>query len=246
MMQLFSQPRIPTDSASLVLVSGEYPFLAENLKKQGIDAIKTIADQRLPYPVRFHPDMQVCVLNKEILFVLKENELKKQLRQYGIEVYETHKVPVDSYPGDVLCNAFVLGNHLIGNTAFIDSAIVEATEKLALKKLFVKQGYAACSTAIVAEDAVITADKGIASAMASNGFDVLRIRQGYIKLPGYDTGFLGGCCGLIAPKLLAVSGRLSSHPDGNSIYDFLKAKNIDVLELSDNELLDVGGIIPLL
>lgn len=245
MNELFSKPRIPNSPVKLVLVSGEYPFLADQLEKQGIEVITTEPDQRLPGPVRFHPDMQACLLNREYMFVLSGNVLKDKLSSWGISALETSAEPAGGYPGDVLCNAFALGGFLVGNPRYIDSEIRNTVKQIGLKELSVRQGYASCSAAIVNENSVITADKGIASALEGQGLDVLRIRPGFIKLPGYDTGLIGGCCGLLAPDTLGITGRLSSHPDGLKIREFLKACGISVFELSDGGLLDVGGIVPL-
>jgi len=245
MNKLFSRPRIPDSPAKLVLVSGEYPFLASRLEKQGIEAIATEPDSRLPDPVQFHPDMQACLLDEEYMFVLSESPLKKKLEEQGIAALETKAKPSCNYPGDVLCNAFVLGRFLVGNPGFIDSEIRQAARRLGLKESAVRQGYASCSAAIVNECSVITADPGIAAVLEGQGIDVLRIRQGFIKLPGYDTGFFGGCCGLLAPNTLGITGRLSSHPDSLRIRGFLKVRGISVFELNDGDLIDVGGIVPL-
>lgn len=229
-------------SESVVVVSGEYPFISECLAKQGIEVIKTAADERLPKPVQYHPDMQLCVLDKKTMFVLRNSVLKEKLKQIDIAVNETTAIPTNVYPSDVLCNAFTIKDFLIGNMNSLDSAI-RAAAKNRLTEINVKQGYAACSVAVVGENAVITADSGIAAALRRVEIDVLEIRSGYINLPGYNTGFIGGCCGLISPKILAVSGRLRNHPDGEKILGFLRERNVDILELHDGDLIDIGGIV---
>lgn len=229
-------------SAKTVIVSGEYPFLAESLRKQGTEVIETAPDERLPQPVRFHPDMQICVLDEENMFVLRGGTLKSKLETAGFDVIETWAEPLDAYPGDVLCNAFVQNGCLVGNMNTLDGSI-RAAAKNALREIHVKQGYAACSTAIIDEKSAITSDRGIASALNKAGVDVLVIKPGFIELPGYDTGFIGGCCGLISPKVLAISGKLDRHPSGEDICRFLKDRKIDVLEMRDGDLLDVGGIL---
>lgn len=242
--QLFS-PRIPRAKAKFALVSGEYPFLAEFLKKQGIEAVTTSPDERLPSPVRFHPDMQLCALSRECMFALKNGGLAQKLAECGIIVSETDNEPSDAYPKDAICNALALNSCLIGNERILDSEIVTAADGLNLKMLSVKQGYAACSVAVVDERSVITADDGIASVLAKNDFDVLKIPPGFINLPGYDYGFIGGCCGLIAPKVLAVTGRLRNHPNGEAVVRFVAERGVSIIEMCDGDLLDVGGIITL-
>lgn len=239
-------PRVPRTKAKLALVSGEYPFLAEFLRKQGIEPILTEADERLPKPVRFHPDMQLCKLSKECMFVLKNGGLAKKLSAYNIDARETTAEPCEAYPNDAICNALALNECFVCNEKSIDRAIAAEADRLGYKIVSVKQGYTACSVAVVDERSVITADAGIAKTLAENNFDVLRISPGFIKLPGYDYGFIGGCCGLIAPKVLAVTGQLSNHPDGEAISRFVVERGVGVIEITDSELLDVGGIIPLM
>ena len=77
------------------------------------------------------------------------------------------------------------------------------------------------------------------------GFAVLLIRPGHIALPGYDTGFIGGCCGKLAPDELAFAGALSSRPDGERMREFLHSRCVAPVELREGPLVDVGGILPL-
>jgi len=228
----------------LALVSGEYPELAENLRQKGITPIETLFDFRLPSPVGFHPDMQVCILGDEI-FVLEGGPLRDKLAAYGLSVKETEIPPQKEYPRDVLCNGFVWGGWLVANPKTLDVRIQDSAREQGLRTLPVRQGYASCSVARVDDKAAVTADLGMARCLESCGFEVLRIRPGFITLPGYDTGFFGGCCGKVAPDVLAVSGRLDSHPDGEAIRDFVESRGVSVWELTANELTDVGGILAL-
>ncbi len=228
----------------LALVSGEYPELAENLRQRGITPIETLFDPRLPSPVGFHPDMQACLLRDE-LFVLKGSPLRDRLAAYGLCVNETEALPQKEYPRDVLCNGFVWGGWLVGNPKTLDIRIRKAALEQGLQMLPVRQGYTSCSAARIDGKAAVTADLGLARRLESCGFEVLCIRPGFIALPGYDTGFFGGCCGKVAPDVLAVSGRLSSHPDGCVIKEFIESRGVSIWELTGNVLTDVGGILPL-
>lgn len=232
------------DSAGVVLVSGEYPALAEVLAKWGFTPVETLFDFRLPGPVAYHPDMQACVMGREI-FVLRDSPLKAKLAGYGLSVRETEKQPQKRYPGDVLCNGFVWGPWLVANPRTLDLGILEAARALGLGMLRVRQGYAGCSVARVDGNAAITADLGMAKCLERAGFRVLRIRPGFISLPGYDTGFIGGCCAKLAPDILTVSGRLDSHPDGKRMKDFVESCGVSIWEMTDMSLTDVGGILRL-
>ncbi len=237
-------PRLPCRPVRLALVSGEYPELADSLKQQGITPIKTLFDSRLPAPLGYHPDMQVFLFEREA-FVLRESALQDKLSSLGLSIKETICQPESQYPCDVLCNGFVWGKWLVGNPKTLDVSIQSAAQARDLELLPVRQGYAACSIALINEKACITADAGMAKALEAKGFSVLKIRSGFIRLPGYDTGFIGGCCGKVSADVLAVSGRLESHPDGKAIRAFCESCGVSIWELTQNPLIDVGGILPL-
>lgn len=245
MSAFFTCPRIPDRQIEAALISGEYSFLRESLNRLGISTLETEADLRLPVPVRFHPDMQICCLKPQSIFVLQGNPLFQKIKRQRVEVWETEEVPEPFYPKDALCNALVIGQFLVANPLTLDQKIQNAAMDLNLQLLKVRQGYVGCSVALVNNCSLITSDPGIAKALEQQGLDVLRIRPGGIRLPGYDTGFLGGCCGLLSKDIMAFTGKVSTHPDGQAIRDFLKARDVFILELSQQELLDVGGIVPL-
>ncbi len=245
MKTLFSIPRLPNTTAKLVLISGEYPAFAQKLREMQVETIETERDSRLPQPVAFHPDMQECSLNGETVFVLRGSPLVQKLSGYGIRAEETEREPGNVYPADVLCNAFIWNEFLFGNLPALDGRLRRASKQLGYREMFVRQGYAACSVALVDEKAAITSDRGIAKALRQFGADVLEIQPGHIELPGYSAGFIGGCCGKLSPKLMAFSGSLESHPDGLQIKSFLADRGIKISELSSDRLLDIGGIIPL-
>lgn len=245
MSGLLASPRLPKERISLTLISGEYPEFARKLNDLGIETVLTEADKRLPKPVAFHPDMQFCRLSKDICFVLKHGPLRDRLLNYGINARETRAEPESEYPKDVLCNAFVIGNSLVANFDAIDSEITAAANDLSFVRIFVRQGYAACSVAVVDEKSVITADKGIAETLEGKGFEVLCVSSGGIELPGYDTGFIGGCCGKISENEMVFTGSIDKHPDGKAVRAFLNSRGVSAIELSKNKLMDIGGIIPL-
>lgn len=246
-MSCFLQhPRLPDSPVRTALVSGEFPWLKDALDTLGITAIQTEEERRLPKPVRFHPDLQVSPLYDKQMFVLKRSPLNNQLVRQGFSVSETERCPEQTYPKDVLCGCLVWNSYLIGNPRGVDPAIQEAAQKQGLQFLPVGQGYCACSVALVDANHAITADRGLERALKAEGFEVLLIRPGFIELPGYDTGFIGGCSGKLAPDKMAFAGQLSSHPDGELIRAFLKSQGISAVELRKGPLLDVGGILPLL
>ena len=94
-------------------------------------------------------------------------------------------------------------------------------------------------------DAIITSDRGIAKAAEANGIETLLINEGGIYLKGYNTGFIGGCGGMIENKILGTSGDMKQLKDFDNIKDFLRNRNIYMENLGAKELCDIGGILPL-
>ena len=111
--------------------------------------------------------------------------------------------------------------------------------------ILVRQGYSACAAAACADGAMITSDRGIASAASRAGIPCLIIRKGHISLPGYgdgDGGFIGGASGLYGDSLF-FSGDPLTHPDGAVIYDFCREHKTKPVPLAGGKLFDGGGII---
>lgn len=236
--------RLPAKSAELVLVSGEYPEIAESLERLNFKTVRTAEDRRLPWPVRWHPDMQAGVVGGGII-VLKGGGLRGVLAEHGISTDETLRVPGPVYPNDVLCNVLAWDGWVLGSSRTADESVLGAAEASGAVWIDVRQGYAACSTALVDERSAITADSGIAGSLERRGFQVLRINPGAVRLPGYPYGFIGGCSGKLSPDVMAFTGRLDGHPDAGRIREFLSQRGVRSVELTDGELLDVGGLIAL-
>lgn len=243
-MRPLKPSRLPGMPGKAALVSGEYPQLAAALERLGIQPIPTQKDSRLPEPVAWHPDMQACAIGRKMI-TLRKGPLDKPLKELDLELEQTVRLPEGRYPQDAICNVLAWDKFAMGNPHTADIAVVRAAQSLGLTWISVKQGYAACSVALVTNTAAITADEGVAAQLELHQITVLRISPGSIRLPGYNTGFIGGCCGKLAPNQLAFAGSLESHPDGKRIREFLASYNVSVVELLKGELTDIGGIIPL-
>ena len=188
-----------------------------------------------PY-VNSHPDMILCkigdrvVVNKNYYF--ENSELFRD-----VSVIPTDSIPALKYPSDVTMNGLVLGDTVYGRVDVLCSEILNACTK----KVFVKQGYAACSCAVVAENAVITADKSLYNALTKNKVEVCLVKCGNILLEGCDYGFVGGASVKINDSTLAFFGKIEEHPDYERMRDFAAGFGVSLLSLSDEPLTDCGG-----
>lgn len=175
-------------------------------------------------PVSCHPDMFMCSLRDEMLYRGDENLVGK------------------SYPEDIRYNACSTGKYFIHNLKYTDPKLIKMAEELGLVFVNVPQGYAKCSIVAVDENSIITYDEGIADACEKAGLEVLKVRQGYVSLPGYDTGFIGGCSGRL-PGEIVFNGNLGKHPDCEAIQDFIRQRGLECRYFGDFELTDIGTVI---
>ena len=241
-----SRPNLPEGRVTLAAVSGQYPNIIKALEKRGIRCITTEPDGRLQTPVQSHADRQMFHLNDNRTFVLKgEQALKNKLEAEGFMVAETVYPPTANYPGDVPCNALSLGDKLFASMGAVDNSIFAIAQEMGLRTIHVSQGYTRCSTAVINDSAFITMDGGIGAAGKFMGVDIMIIPERRILLPGYDYGFIGGCCGLIDKNVLAFTGRLDSLDFEKPIIDFLQKYNVQAVELTQEPIIDIGGILPL-
>ena len=245
-MKFVELPNLPKGDTALAAVSFAYPDILRALRALGMELIEIQPSRRLSAPVSSHADMQLHHLGgNHVVTVRAEASLKDALKQFDFEVIESNNCISDSYPNDVPLNAARVGKFLFCRQDTLDGEISRYCSRHGVSVIPVRQGYAKCSTVVVNESAIMTADLSIAQAAESSGLDVLRITPGHVRLEGYQYGFLGGACGLIGKNKLAFAGNVSLHPDYEAIKKFCGNRNVETVSLADMPLTDIGGILPL-
>lgn len=194
----------------------------------------------LPKGLKAHPDMLMHLSPQGLICA---PEICAELNSLGVPAQGGSADPGEKYPLDIRYNCFHIGGALICNRRHTDRAITEIYEKRGMPIYDCRQGYASCST-LRMPGAVITADTGIASACEKAGADVLLISPGGIRLDGYDYGFIGGCGGYVAGRLLFF-GDVRTHPDGERIAEFCRIRGVEIVALSGGTLTDYGGMTEL-
>ena len=216
----------------------------DKLKNLGYSLIEMPCISCLEKPVSAHPDMSMMKI-KERLFVYDDiNSMFTNFNTTAISRGHEAKRVLE-YPDNVALNCAVVGDRIICNTKYASKQVLEYAENMGLTIIHVNQGYAKCSVCVVSDNAVITEDESISSECTKHGIDVLKITKGFVKLDGYDYGFIGGCSGLLEEKLLAFNGNIKLHPDCMQITDFCKMHGVDIICLNNEQLYDVGRIIRL-
>lgn len=246
-MRFIENPGLPDSKVALCAVSRDAREVIGALSALGIAILEIEPAPALALPVASHADMLLHPLGgKGIVIAKGQSALKVKLESFGFCAIESEKPLEEAYPQNIALNCARAGKRLFALEKAMDTHIKDYCENNHILIHSVRQGYAKCSVCVVGADAVITADASIAAAAEQAGLDVLRIREGYITLPGYSHGFIGGCCGRISGTVLAFTGELSKHPDGALMRAFLFRHGIEPLCLTDGPLLDIGGILPLM
>ncbi len=210
----------------------------EALQQEGFEAIPLAPFGALSHPVDTHADMLLLSVGN-VVFVHKNYEIDLSAFENVIHIDE----PLgNKYPNDVLLNIAIVGKNVFANIKNASKTILKYLEDNGFAIHHVSQGYAHCSTCIVDENAIISADIGIINAAKNVGIDTLKIDEGHISLPPYNHGFIGGTCGSYANKIY-FCGSLDTHPNGNEIREFCIKHGKDAISLSDTPLIDVGGIL---
>ncbi len=243
-MKYVEKPNLPQSRVGAVAISCTATDSINALNKIGIKTYVITPDTRLPEPVNSHADIQLLHTGKNRLFIQNEHLCAGELKA-DFNLCMISESAGSEYPDDVRLNCTIIGNKIICNRKTVSVEILDFAEINGLTVIDTNQGYSRCSVCVVNENAIITDDKSIFTAAQFFLDDVLFISKGSIRLDGYDYGFIGGCCGKIDKDKIAFNGAIDSHKDYQQIVDFLNRNHVQCVELNNNRLTDIGGIMPL-
>lgn len=243
-------PHLPTNEVKSVVMSVQNKQLVSRVEELGIKIIPTDKIKSFAEYENTHSDMQMLQVDDKTVFVADEcTSLIANLVQYFEKVipikFLCSNKNICSYPHNILLNSVVINNKLFCKKTLSSAEIVKTFENKNYNIISINQGYAKCSTSIVNDSAIITADSSIYKAAINNGFDVLKITNGDIKLNGVNYGFIGGACGKLDKDILAFCGNIKMHRDYENIKCFCKNHGVNLLSLDIGELVDIGGILPI-
>lgn len=239
-------PNLPQQQVRLAAVAENAVEVIAALEREGIEVIGVQPLMALPRPVSTHSDLQLLHLGGGNILAVKEAKyLKTQLTKFGFTVRKNSTSIGWEYPKDISLNFLLLNNCCFGMLSIMPLQLENHCKNTGLQVVHSKQGYARCSVAVVAQNAAITADTTLCRLLTAAQIDTLLVGSGDILLPGYDTGFIGGCCGLLSKDRLAFTGSLTHYKYGPQVLEFLDKHSVTPLYLTDGKLLDIGGILPL-
>ncbi|MCX7714202.1 MAG: hypothetical protein N2171_00515 [Clostridia bacterium] len=218
--------------------------IIDSLKKLGIKPIFSCKANSLYDAVCGHPDMLLHHLGDKVFACTSECYRYFEKLLPDCKLIQGTGFLRSNYPFDIAYNVARINNLAFHNLKYTEKVISEYYEKVGVKLINVKQGYAKCNVCIVQDKAIITSDKSIAKRADDYNLDVLMIREGYIELKDFPYGFIGGASGLISPNCLVFAGDIKNHPDYERILEFCHKYYVQIYSLSDEKLTDIGSIIP--
>lgn len=218
--------------------------IIDNLTKMDIEPLLIPKSDRVDGPLAGHPDIQLFVHeNRVFCHPDISASFASRIERHGEVIICTTRL-AKNYPGDVPYNIACAGPWAFRYSAGTDPVIAEYLQSRKITDVGVSQGYAKCSTLIVDEWSIITADVSIHRAASSRRLVCLLITAGHIDLPGYGYGFIGGATG-VCDDMVFCAGTLSYHPDYNAIEDFIAAQGKKIVPLGRNPAVDLGTIFVL-
>lgn len=260
MKRILETPLLPQGKAT-VAVSAEAKETITALEKLGVEVFKIAPNPMLSEPVASHPDCNILQLDKStficdeeiapsLIKFIQKNKIVNNLT-IGQAKHENEQVKVYSekisspYPNEVAINVKRLDDCIVCNTKYVGKTVQVYAAVNDLNLYHCNQGYVGCSSVLIAQNAAMTDDESVYDTFRRIGLDCLMLSKGQIKLSGYSYGFIGGCCGFIDKNLIAFNGKLSTHNDAEKIISFLNKYNVSYVELTDEPLTDIGGIVPI-
>lgn len=223
------------------------------MPKPMMETLKKVCPRILPVPptplvhpsLAAHVDLQVFPVDPQTVIVHPsfDPRIGDALQRLGVRVIRGETELKATYPGDVPYNITLMGSRYFHKNGATDPVCRRELEARGRQFVSVTQGYTKCSALTVAGGGLITADRKLAQIAGSVGAKALLVESGGILLPGMNTGFIGGCSGVLEEEGLVVfSGDWNTHKNGRDMLIFLEEMGYESLRLGRGPLLDTGSI----
>lgn len=187
-----------------------------------------------------HPDIFLCIAD-QLLFVAPNTP------KHFVEVLEKNKINFTfgikevgmQYPATAAYNAVCWNNLLIHNLAHTDETILMKFDPA--YRVQINQGYTRCNV-LPLKKSLITSDSALSKKMNELGYETQFILPDGIVLPGFEHGFIGGCCGVIENKVYII-GNMMLQNNWQLALKYMEDRQVEVVSLYDGPLFDGGSIL---
>lgn len=215
--------------------------LGKSLVSQGIEPIYISDNPDVDPRLGGHVDLSIFKVQDKVFvlagWIAGNSLLVNKLTNSGIRIIFSDRRQSPIYPHDANLCACAVGNRIIHSKKATDPVIYQNWPD---RLIDVKQAYSKCSVCVVDDNAIITADSGIANKAEENGIEVLHISPGEIILEGFDSGFIGGAS-FADESAIYFTGRLGSYND--SVEAFIATHGKKTVYLNSEMAFDIGGAI---
>jgi hypothetical protein len=213
--------------------------IKNNLKKYA-EVIEFQTDNITYNAISGHPDIFFTKVDN-ILYIplnLPEKYIKI-LEDYKISYHIINEKIGANYPQTAILNIASNEKFIIHNRNITPREIINNHQQK--KIIHVKQGYTRCSL-IPLEYFFITNDIGIYNQLIKNELKTILVSNENIQIEYYDKGFIGGTTGIIG-NIIFFTGSLKHYSWGKKLRKYIEQQNFEIIELSNEKLLDCGTII---
>lgn len=224
----------------LIIVDAKIPVEAKK-KLSTYGNLMEIETSGITYPaISGHPDIFFTQDSNQLIVApnLPEHFLQK-LHNQNIHFLIGQNPVGQQYPKTAGYNAVIAKNYLVHNLKITEPSILDHARHKTM--ISVNQGYTRCNLVFLDDHRAITSDQGIRKHLENAGVETLFLNPAGIILPGFDHGFIGGCCGMLKNQFFCL-GNLNKYPDGEKLKSYLDQHQIELVELCDTALFDGGGI----
>ncbi len=224
-----------------VIMSPLEDELTVNLQKIGVSVYPSQCVRQLRENEQYHADMQISIIDDTAFIPEDCTQRDKVLRDHGYNIIYC-KALSGKYPDNISLNVALIGNKLFCKESAVDVNIKDFCATKGIQIVNVNQGYTKCSTLILNDNAIVTADETIYRAAQNNHINALKITAGNIYLQNADYGFIGGCSGVIGDTVYFF-GNINTHPQSAMITDFISTQGMNIISLTDGIMKDIGGFV---
>lgn len=214
----------------------------QKLQNMGYEIIEIQTSPNVYTEISSHVDIFACKIENEIIVEPTQN-----INNISNKIYGNDKV-LSQYPFDIKYNVCIIGNKAIHNLKYTDETLKKELFNKGFELINTTQGYTNCSIAVIDDRSAIVTDKGLNKILQKNGIDTLYLSNELdIKLLNgkqYSNkgGFIGGCISRIDNKII-VFGALKKIDPENKIREFIKKRNLEIIEFGGLDVIDYGGLI---